>query len=309
MPTRRLLTPGEEVEAISNRSTSWLLSAIDDLIAARVRKDGEAYRRAYETTAEGFTRVSEAADMSGRRRMSLLAERAAGGLSDAERAASAAEEPGGIAPGEPIAPVSFREVVADIVSRRPELAEGYRAVQEVYRRHGFACARSTDLAVTERVQSVLANVVLDGGIASPRKVIEALGDWKRSYADTVYETNVKTAYTAGMWKRIEEPEVARVLPGMRFVSSLLPTTRPNHAAAHGLTAPSSSHLWEVFSPPLGYRCCCSVREISVIEARREGLVDADGRLRTIVPPTFSAARPDPGFGRGRPDRAIRQGAL
>jgi hypothetical protein len=53
-----------------------------------------------------------------------------------------------------------------------------------------------------------------------------------------------------------------------------------------------------------------LREISISEARRENLIGSDGKLMTMLPPGFGVtARPDPGFGRGRPDRRVASGSL
>lgn len=304
----KLVSPDDEIADLANRNADAFRAAVNDLIRARVAQDGAAYQRAMEAAADLFARVLALGDLLGRRRMQLLADRAEAQAPD--RASLAARAVAQLRAHPIVEPIEFKEAVADVLARHPELAEGWQGVADVYaERHGFACARSMDVAVTQRVQQVIADVVAGRGPPSPRRVIEELGDWTSSYADTVYETNIRTAYTAGMWGRMADPAVARVLPGVRFVSARLVTSRPNHTACHGLTAPSDSTLWDTFSPPLGYRCKCALREVSIFEARREGLIDAQGRFRTVYPSGFSAARPDPGFGRSRPDRAVASGSL
>jgi len=306
---KRLLSPAEEMTELAARSVRGLLALLDELIHARVTRSGSAWHEAMQRAAAYFSRLTESANVTGRRRMELLAQRAAGDVAAEVRELETSEVVAAL-PRPPVAAVpyvEFREAVRDVIERTPEVAPGWEATAEVYTRHGFACARSTDVAVTERVREVIERTVRDGSVVNPRKVIAELGDWKRSYADTVYETNVRTAYTAGMFSRMADPAVARVLLGMRFVSAQLVTSRPNHVAAHGLTAPTDSHLWETFSPPMGYRCQCAIREISIFEAKRAGLIDEAGRLKTVLPPNFAAAHPDPGFGRGRPDRVVALG--
>ncbi len=305
----KLLAPDDEIADLAAKSATAFVEAANDLIRARVLQDGAAYRRAIESAAALFGRVLAMGDLLGRRRMQLLAERAEAHVK--VRAALVAEVLAQLRADTPIVErVEFKEATQDVLSRHPELAPGWKAVADVYaERHGFACARAMDVAVTERVRDVIADTVAGRGPPNPRKVIQELGDWTAAYADTVYETNIRTAYTAGMWSRMEDAAVARVLPGARFVSAQLPTSRPNHVAAHGLTAPTNSLLWEHFSPPLGYRCQCALREVSIFEARREGLLDAQGHLRTIYPSNFANAHPDPGFGRTRPDRAAAAGSF
>ena len=57
-------------------------------------------------------------------------------------------------------------------------------------------------------------------------------------------------------------------------------------------------------------CQCSLLEVTVFEAEKQGLVK-DGRMLTVLPPSFGiAARPDPGFDSGqRPDRRALFGSF
>ena len=68
--------------------------------------------------------------------------------------------------------------------------------------------------------------------------------------------------------------------------------------------------WIVSGGIVTSNCKCSLREVSIFEARREGLLDEHGHMRTMLPPGFGInARPDHGFGRGRPDRLVATGAI
>lgn len=312
-----ILSPDDEVGDLAAKSSAAIVDAANALIRARVTADGTAYRQAMDEAASVLAEVLMLADLMGRRRMLLLAEQAEGIAKDSRpetaRLAALADGPVGrmVEWARGILPtVKFREAVHDVLDRHPELAIGWEKVAAVYReRHGFACAKAMDVRVTERVQEVIAQTVENGGVVNPRKVIRELGDWSQSYADTVYETNVRTAYTAGQFAQMERPAVARVLLGFRFVSALLATTRPNHKDCHGLTAPTNSGLWDRYSPPLGFRCQCALREISIFEAQDKRLLDASGNLITVLPPQFSKAGPDPGFSGMRPDRALASGSL
>lgn len=303
----RLITAADEVEALQARSAEPFVRLVRALIRARVAQDGDAYARAMRELAGLLGRVGAFANLLGRRRMQLLADQAARGMREGERALHVAGAVAMLKAWGPALPVvDFKEAIAEILNRKPELAKGYKAVQDVYaERHGFAMAKSTDMAVTTRVQALISEHIKGGKVLpSPRQALDALGDWTRAYSDTVYETNVKTAYTAGMWQRLETPEVARVLPGARFVSALMVTSRPNHTAAHGFMASTDAPEWNYLSPPLGYRCHCTVREISIFEARERGILDPNGRLVTVRPAGFEKAAPDEGFGRARPDHML-----
>ena len=103
------------------------------------------------------------------------------------------------------------------------------------------------------------------GVPAASKVIQQLGDFTRSYANTVYRTNLNTAYTAGRFQQAQEPGVRTVLPAMErweIMDSAVRRGRPidgpkggtkeNHAAAHGLVAATTDPIWNRVASPSGY---------------------------------------------------------
>jgi len=300
-----LLHLDEEAARLAEKDAKSFDAVLNRLIGARVAQDADAYRSAMADAAELFERVFSMADLLGRRRIQMLADRAEHDAPVRARMAVAA-----LAGETPLVPrVEFKEAVADILSRRPEISTGWKATLDVYERRGIAVSREMDVAVVKRLGELVAQAI-DGRLPSPRVAVQELRDWSAAQADLIYTMNVKTAYSAGAWQRLEDPAVARVLLGMKFVSALMVTTRPNHRAAHGLVAPTDDLLWNVFGGHLGWNCHCTRREVSVYEAKRMGWLDAQGKLRTILPPSFSKAGPDPGFTVStRPDRAVQGGGL
>lgn len=207
----------------------------------------------------------------------------------------------------PVVPnVEFKEAIRDIVSREPRLAGTAEEVSRLYRtRHAFAIARSADMVITERVQAFIGQAIKEGyDIPKATKVIEELGGFTRAYAETVYRTNVATAYTAGRFQQAFDPDLADEALAFEYEAVLDADTRENHAAAHGLIAPKSSPVWDQFSPPMGFNCRCDVVILSRHELSQRGMLERDGRVMTYRPSSFRNAHPDSGFGRGRPDRLI-----
>lgn len=201
----------------------------------------------------------------------------------------------------PLVPaVEFEQAVDDILTRHPKLAYGYRAVQELYAEsHAFALAKSVDEILTRRVQKVIQDSIFNGE-AAPRaqSIVAQLGDWTAAYAETVYRTNVATAYTAGRIAQSQDEDVREVMPAFEFIGRREPPSRRNHAAAVGLIAATDDALWGRYAPPLGYNCTHGIRLVDKYTLRRRGLLNADGSVTTYTPPGFDAAYPDPGFGRG-----------
>ena len=64
------------------------------------------------------------------------------------------------------------------------------------------------------------------------------------------ETNLRTAYAAGRWERIER--LAPRLPWLRCSAVLDERTRPEHAAWHGIVLPANDPFWSTHYPPNGW---------------------------------------------------------
>lgn len=306
---RRPRAASAELEGLLAASAPSVLRCVR--LNARALLSGDAERgAALAATADVMGRLMAWADLLGRRRSEFLYQAAIDRADFAARGERMARMAADWYRTAALPEVEFEKATDSVLSRYPALARGWRAVAELYAtRHAFAAARAMSASVARRVQLAVAAGVKGDTPSAVEEIVTATG-WDRQYAETVYRTNAATAYSAGMWARMADPDVAAVIPGQRYVSQKLPTSRPNHVACDGLIAPNDSRLWDTFSPPLGYGCLCSLEEVSVFDAEREGLIGADGRMMTLLPPGFGiTARPDPGFGGGRPDRVALYGEI
>ena len=309
-----VVSTSDELDAILARNAGVLEDDIDRTASALMRGSVAELREAENLAAGTIGRILAYADLLGRRRMQLLAENAH--RERRTRYAMAAASPvallGAVPRGGVLPQVTFDEAVSDIAARMPVVALGWRDVQKVYaERHAFACARAMTMSVTRRVQEIMREATLGGQPEGYDAVMEIMREtgWARGYAQMTYDTNASTAYSAGVWARAADPDVRAVIPGFMYVSAHLATSRPNHEAMAGLIAPTDSHLWDRCSPPAGYNCKCSLLEVTVFEAERQGLI-RDGKMMTVLPPGFGLnARADPGFGNGRPDRRMLFGSI
>lgn len=272
----------EELERFLNRRTTLFAEAVDNLVRSKFA--AYDYNSALAEMAELIQKTQIIANLNGRRRVLLQADRLPARVAFADTADT------------PITSIPFEEAIENLITRDPRLAEGWRAVAQLYNtEHAFALARSVDQVVTNRVQDAIAQAMRTGqGSVEPEVIIQTLGDWDRAYASTVYRTNANTAYTEGRFEQAKDPEVAEVVPAMEFVSLLDGRTRPNHAAAHGLIAATDDPIWNRFAPPIGFQCRCGAELVSVFDLEDRGLIRS-GKVLRYLPPTFSRAHPDEGF--------------
>lgn len=87
---------------------------------------------------------------------------------------------------------------------------------------------------------------------------------------TIYQTNLRTAYMAGRWQRIERS--AAMFPFIRYVSVMDGRERPQHHAWHGTILPVGHPWWDTHFPPCGWGCRCDGQPVNQRLIDRRGWV-------------------------------------
>lgn len=214
--------------------------------------------------------------------------------------------------------VPFKDAIRDLAKREPTLAATAQEVAQIYQEHGFSAVRAMTQTVLDRVQAEMGVIQQTGvPIPSAAEIVAKLADWTRAYAHTVVRTNLTTAYAAGRFAQLKDPQIKQFVPALRFVTVQEPWdpktrrgTRPNHAACHGLVAAVDDPIWDKLSPPLGYNCRCTVALVTRAMVQSLGLLQKDGTVKPASVPTKNGVQggPDAGFiHAGRPDLAMYGG--
>lgn len=102
--------------------------------------------------------------------------------------------------------------------------------------------------------------------------------------DTIYRTNLQSAYQAGRFRGMLDTAEARPYWVYDAVGDM--RTRPSHAALDGKVYRFDHPFWDKFYPPNGYNCRCTVRTLSEKQMTEKGLQEQ------IQPPFV---KPDEGF--------------
>ena len=85
---------------------------------------------------------------------------------------------------------------------------------------------------------------------------------------TIFDTNIRMAHARGRWERIQATK--EDLPWLRYVATLDSRTRPDHARWHGTVLPVDDPWWSAHYPPNGWRCRCTVQQLSQADLGRRG---------------------------------------
>lgn len=170
-----------------------------------------------------------------------------------------------------------------------------------YRLAAFTVARVENLMVVEQTRELLAQA-LDEGWSQARFAKEANAMFDRAgvtrlnpyHLETVFQTNMQTAYQNGRAKQLSDPKVRRVLPFWQYRTQADERVRPNHAALDKFTARADDPVWGEIYPPNGFNCRCTVQPLLASEGRAAlgEQINVPGRDRLPA-----GSEPDEGFER------------
>ncbi len=184
----------------------------------------------------------------------------------------------------------FRELI-------PVLAEDYYALEAELRPKFFTVSRIEALDVIADVHRALYRALEEGKTLTQFQEEfdpEALSSLSDHHLETVFRTNIQTAYYAGYREALSDPGMAQEFPYLQYITAGDDRVRPAHAAMDGYVAPINDPIWKEWFPPNGFNCRCDVIAISRAEAVSRGL--------TVGPPP--GVRPDEGFDRD-PSEGLR----
>ena len=115
--------------------------------------------------------------------------------------------------------------------------------------------------------------------------------------DNIFRTNIQTAYNVGQYKQLQEDRA--VFPVWQYSAINDSRTRPTHLAMDGRAWPANHPMWNIWYPPNGYRCRCSVIGLTA------GQVEARGVKVETIDPTNGLIEPvDPRTGNRMPARQL-----
>lgn len=220
-------------------------------------------------------------------------------------------------------------------SRGLRVAGDWQAVANAVRNGSFAVAGVTKAQVLSEIRDSLAEALASGNtyttwLEELKPKLQSLG-WlgrfpvdpdtgeilrgktlKPRHLETVFRTNLQSAYMAGRMKGMVE--ASDLFPYWQYVAILDDRTRPGHRALAGRVFRWNDPVWKVIYPPNGYHCRCRVRPLSQADLAREdlSLSEGEGQLDTIEvdlgprggkmmvtgyrdPGTGQRLMPDPGF--------------
>lgn len=169
----------------------------------------------------------------------------------------------------------WRELSAEEYSRAFAVARtaGYGVVRDIY--DALQAAFANGETADEFADRLLPLLRSRGWLGSPAKIAPRL--------ELIYDTNLRVARSAGRWERYRR--TAAAFPYLRGVTARdervrhPPRSEADHRAFDGIILPVEHGFWQRWFPPLGFRCRCSVIQMTRSQlARWPGGVTGEDEL-------------------------------
>lgn len=188
------------------------------------------------------------------------------------------------------------ENAAESLAARQVLdAESFRDLAAQARRTAFTVAGIEEQSTLEKIRDALTETVEEG--ASLRgfsdrleSVVEDGSSLSPQHMETVYRTNVQSALAEGQKQILENPLVASAFPYVRYNAVHDSRARPDHLAMEkrGIQGTNiyraDDPVIDQFRPPWDFNCRCNLTAITLRQAARAGIREAQQWLETGLPP-------------------------
>ncbi|WP_461522690.1 phage head morphogenesis protein [Rhizobium leguminosarum] len=178
----------------------------------------------------------------------------------------------------------FQEAIDFLKQKTATPTKSWRDVWDGAHSKMFMVAGAASNALVEDIQAEIAKALENGTtLADFRTGFDAIvkkhgwaynGDrgWRTR---TIFETNLRTAYAAGRYAQMTEPDNLATFPYWQYHHSGSLHPRLQHKAWDGLCLAADDPAWDSMYPPNGFGCGCFVTPVSRPGLRRLGKAGPD----------------------------------
>ena len=170
-------------------------------------------------------------------------------------------------------PLKFEEAVRWFEAKVPLLPGEYQQLEAEAKRRAFTMAGVAELDRLAWLHQTLLDALEKGQTLDEwrKRVRERLQHAHPGHLETVFRTNVQSAYAAGRWKQLNHPAVKKARPYWMFDAILDARTTPICRTRDGTVLPADHPWWQNNTPPLHFNCRSGIRALTEAEARARGI--------------------------------------
>lgn len=189
-------------------------------------------------------------------------------------------------------PLPFEEAISFFRSKVVLSPDEYRQLEAAVKARAFSVAGIAEADIINAIYDETLKGLTDGISFNDfkktlmPKIESAWGDAAPYRLDTVFRTNIQSAYQAGHYK--QQKEVASYMPYWQYVAVMDSRTRPAHAAGNGKVFRANNEFWQRNYPPNGFNCRCTVIALTSAEVEKRGL-PVQNTAQDIADPGFDVS--------------------
>ena len=177
-----------------------------------------------------------------------------------------------------------KEAIAFLRQKTNQTTERWTDVWNEAHSRAFSVAGAATEAIVQDFRAAVAKAIEQGTtleefrrdfddiVAKHGWVHTGSAGWR---SQIIYETNLSTAYSAGRYAQMTEPDILEAFPYWRYQHNAAVHPRIQHLDWSGLVLRADDPWWGTHYPPNGWRCHCSVSAVSEGGLRRMGRTKPD----------------------------------
>jgi SPP1 gp7 family putative phage head morphogenesis protein len=172
----------------------------------------------------------------------------------------------------------FRSAVEFLKKKTPLTEEEYKSLSDECRAKAFTVSGYTGVEVLQKFLDELTDACENG--STKKEFADNMNDFLERngfegldpfHADVIFRTNMQTAYNAGHYKSMTDPTTKKLRPYWKYVTAGDGNVRESHAAMEGRIYAADDPIWDIWYPPNGFRCRCTVVSLTKRQAENAGV--------------------------------------
>lgn len=198
----------------------------------------------------------------------------------------------------------FQEALTYLQQKAVVPYADFKRMREWYRSLAFSVAGYTSLEVLNTFLEALQDAVKEG--TTKRDFREQMNSFLEEHgydaltpyhADMIFRQNIQTAYNVGHYQQMTDPDVMERRNYWQYQTAGDSHVREEHQIMDGRVYPADDPIWDIWFPPNGFGCRCTV--VSRTEAWVKGHgISVEHTAPTMMNPKTKEAEgvlPDKGF--------------
>lgn len=165
--------------------------------------------------------------------------------------------------------------------------EYYHKMTARQRKQAVSIAGLAKLSLISLIMGELNKTLQSGGTFKDFQQ-NAKGVLPQHRLDNIFRTNIQMAYAQGRYEQQQMNKKRR--PYLMYSAINDKRTRHDHARLDGVIRPIDDSFWDKHTPPIDYRCRCTVLALTEKEAKEKGVTSVDDLPKNVQ--TFGSGPKD-----------------